>query len=360
MKNSFYMTTIIWKYIRLKEANYITSEGVNYVKKFWISVLCIVSVLMLLAGTGIAAEKYIIKIGNVTAPDHPLNLAFENMAAIMNEKSGGRIEAKVYPSAQLGNLRALAEGLQLGTIEMGTQSPGGLASFMPLMGVLELPYIYRNNEHVYKTVDGPIGQELNEKLRAKTGIRILGYWMNLYRNTTNSKHPISVPDDFKGLKIRVPETKTVMDTIAALGGNPVPMAFGEVYTSLQQGIIDGQENPLSIIWASRLYEVQKYLSLTGHVYSPVVIMISDAFFTKLPEDLQKIVVEAFEEVRPNARKTVEDQEAEITENLKEKGMIVNTVDPAPFQEKMDTVYSDFIKSAGDEAKEYIKKIQEVQ
>ncbi len=320
--------------------------------------VCVVGVLLSVAFPA-AAEKYVIKIGNVTAPDHPLNVSFEKMAAIMNEKSGGRIEATVYPSGQLGSLRALAEGLQLGTIEMGTQSPGGLASFLPLMGVLELPYIYRNNEHVYKTVDGPIGLELNEKIREKTGIRILGYWMNLYRNTTNSKRPVVLPDDFKGLKIRVPETKTVMDTIAALGGNPVPMVFGEVYTALQQGIIDGQENPLSIIWASRLYEVQKYLSLTGHVYSPVVIMISDDFFKKLPEDLRKIVVEAFEEVRPAARKMVEDQETELVVQLREKGMEVNPVEPEAFQAKMGGVYDDFVKSVGKEAQEFIDRIKDV-
>lgn len=307
-----------------------------------------------------AADKYVIKIANVTAPEHPLHLSFEKMAEIMNERSGGRIEATAFPSAQLGNLRAISEGLQLGTIEMGTQSPGGLASFMPLLGVLELPYIYRDNQHVYRTVDGEIGQELNDLFREKTGIRILGYWMNLYRNTTNSKKPIVKPEDFKGLKIRVPETKTVMDTIAALGASPVPMTFGEVYTSLQQGVIDGQENPLSIIWASKLYEVQKYLSLTGHVYSPVVVMISDQFYNSLPEDLQEIVLQAFEEVRPTARQMVEDQELEILKNLKDKGMEINDVDKAEFAEYMSSIYDEFIKANGAIAGEYIERIKNIQ
>jgi len=321
-------------------------------------VLCIA--LALLSAPLCAAEKYVIKIANVTAPEHPLHPSFEKMAEIMNERSGGRIEATAFPSAQLGNLRAISEGLQLGTIEMGTQSPGGLASFMPLLGVLELPYIYRDNQHVYQTVDGEIGQELNELFREKTGIRILGYWMNLYRNTTNSKRPIVKPEDFKGLKIRVPETKTVMDTIAALGASPVPMTFGEVYTSLQQGVIDGQENPLSIIWASKLYEVQKYLSLTGHVYSPVVVMISDQFYNSLPEDLQKIVVEAFEEVRPTARQMVEDQEIEILKNLKDKGMEINDVDKAEFAEYMSSIYDEFIEANGSIAGEYIERIKNLQ
>ncbi len=328
-------------------------------KKCFILSVVVVLALSLFALTASAADKYVIKIANVTAPEHPLHVGFEKMASIMNEKSGGRIEATAYPSGQLGNLRAISEGLQLGTIEIGTQSPGGLASFMPLLGVLELPYLYRDNQHVYNTVDGEIGQELNELFREKTGIRILGYWMNLYRNTTNSKKAIVKPEDFKGLKIRVPETKTVMDTIAALGASPVPMPFGDVYTSLQQGVIDGQENPLSIIWASKLYEVQKYLSLTGHIYSPVTIMISDQFYNSLPEDLQKIVVEAFEEVRPEVRKMVEDQEQKLLENLKNQGMEINEVDKSEFAEYMGSIYDEFTKANGKTAGEYIERIKTV-
>ena len=328
-------------------------------KKCFILSVVVVLALSLFALTASAADKYVIKIANVTAPEHPLHVGFEKMASIMNEKSGGRIEATAYPSGQLGNLRAISEGLQLGTIEIGTQSPGGLASFMPLLGVLELPYLYRDNQHVYNTVDGEIGQELNELFREKTGIRILGYWMNLYRNTTNSKKAIVKPEDFKGLKIRVPETKTVMDTIAALGASPVPMPFGDVYTSLQQGVIDGQENPLSIIWASKLYEVQTYLSLTGHIYSPVTIMISDQFYNSLPEDLQKIVVEAFEEVRPEVRKMVEDQEQKLLENLKNQGMEINEVDKSEFAEYMGSIYDEFTKANGKTAGEYIERIKTV-
>jgi tripartite ATP-independent transporter DctP family solute receptor len=322
------------------------------------ALIFILAALIAVSGAFAADNRvYVIKIANVTATDHPLNIAFENMAKLMNERSGGRIQATVYPGSQLGTLRTISEGLQMGTIEMGTQSPGGLASFWPLMGVLELPYMYRSNQHVYNVMDGPIGQELNEAFRAKTGIRILGYWMNLYRNTTNSKRPITKPEDFAGLKIRVPETKTIVDTIAAFGGNPVPMAFGEVYTALSQGIIDGQENPLSIISASKLNEVQKYLSLTGHVYSPTVVMISDEFWKKLPADLQKIITQAFEEIRPVARKTVEDQEKSILVDLKAKGMQINEVDPSLFQAKLGPLYDAFIKANGKTAQDYMDRIK---
>lgn len=328
-------------------------------KKVFILFVIATLVILALSLPAIAKDKYVIKIANVTAPEHPLHVGFEKMASIMNDRSEGRIEATAYPSAQLGNLRAIAEGLQLGTIEIGTQSPGGLASFMPLLGVLELPYIYRDNQHVYDVVDGEIGKELNELFRKKTGIRILGYWMNLYRNTTNSSKAIVKPEDFKGLKIRVPETKTVMDTIAALGASPVPMPFGDVYTSLQQGVIDGQENPISIIWASKLYEVQKYLSLTGHIYSPVTIIISDQFYENLPEDLKKIVVDAFEEVKPEVRKIVEDQEKELLQKLKDNGMEINEIDKSEFAEYMGPIYDEFIKTNGEAAEEYIERIKKV-
>jgi tripartite ATP-independent transporter DctP family solute receptor len=314
---------------------------------------------LLVSSTAFAADTvYKIKIGNVTAPDHPLNVCFEKMADLMREKSGGRLDATVFPSSQLGSLRAISEGLQMGTIEMGTQSPGGLASFMPLYGVLELPYVYSSNADVYKIVDGPIGREIDETFRKKTGIRVLGYWMNLFRNTTNNKHAILKPDDFKGLKLRVPETKTVMDTIAALGASPVPMNMGEVYTSLSQGIIDGQENPISVIWASKLYEVQKYLSLTGHIYSPTSVMISDQFYEELPEDLQRIIVESFEEIRPIAREMVERQEGELIEKLKENGMEVNEIDVAEFRTLIEPLYKQFIDANGPEAADYLKRIQD--
>jgi tripartite ATP-independent transporter DctP family solute receptor len=306
-----------------------------------------------------AADKvYKIKIGNTTDPDHPLNVCLEEVAKLMREKSGGRLDATVFPSSQLGSLRTITEGLQMGTIEMGTQSPGGLASFMPLYAVLELPYLYSSHADAYKIVDGPIGNELDEMFRKKTGVRILGYVLNFHRNVTNSKRPIKHPEDFKGLKLRVPETKSIMDTITLLGATPIPMGFGEVYTSLSQGIIDGQENPVSVIWASKLYEVQKYLSMTGHAYSPAVVTISDQFYESLPEDLRKIIMESVVEVRASTRETVEKQDRDLAVQLKEKGMEINEVDVTEFRKLMEPLYKTFVDENGPEAAEFLKRIRE--
>jgi tripartite ATP-independent transporter DctP family solute receptor len=300
-------------------------------------------------------KTYTLRIGNVTAPDNPLNLAFEKMAAEMNEKSKGRFQAKVYPSGQLGNLRSMTESVQMGTLEMATQSAGGLAAFYGPMGVLELPFTYKSSAQVYQVVDGPIGKELGEQFLQKTGIRIVGYFYCMLRQVTNNTRPVQAPADLKGLKIRVPETPTVKMAIEAAGGNPVPMVMGEVYTALQQKTIDGQENPLDVIWASKLYEVQKYLSMTGHVYSPVLIMINEKLYQGLPADLQKILNESAANASAWLRDFNEKSQSELAQKLQEKGMQINTVDQEPFRKLMVNVWDDFsTKNPG--SKKYLDDI----
>ncbi|MDR0562768.1 MAG: TRAP transporter substrate-binding protein [Spirochaetaceae bacterium] len=303
-----------------------------------------------------SAKPIALRIGNTTAQDHILNITFEEMAKAINERSGGRIEATVYPNGQLGTLRTMTEGLQLGTLEMATQSPGGLASFWPTIGVLELPYMFQTNQEVYDVLDGDVGQELNKKFLEKTQIRILAYWMNLVRQTTNSKRPIKTADDFKGLKLRVPETKAIVEAFRGLGASPTPMPFGDLYTGLAQGTVDGQENPSSIIYASKLYEVQKYLSLTNHVFSPVVVMISEDFYKKLPEDLRNIINEEVLAARSRCRPISERMDDELTEELK-KYLEVNTVNTTGFRELAQPAYDDIVKTAGQEAKDYIARIE---
>ncbi len=329
-------------------------------RKLTILILAVfVTVVAVVSSTSAADKVFTIRIGNVTPPNNPLHQAFEKMAAEMNEKSDGRIKATAYPSGQLGNLRSMTESVQMGTLEMATQSAGGLAAFYPAMGVLEMPFAYRSHEHVYKVVDGPIGQELNEKFREKTGIRIVSYFMNLYRHVTNNVRPIMTPDDLKGLKIRVPETPTVKMAIEAAGGNPVPMVWGEVYPALQNKTVDGQENPIVIIWASKIYEVQKYLSLTGHIYSPTLIMINDRFFQSMPTDLQEIVVTAAKNAAAWNRQELEKMEAGLLVKLKEKGLEINEVNQEPFRKMMTSAWDQLLEKAP-ETKVYLEQIEKTQ
>jgi TRAP-type transport system periplasmic protein len=326
--------------------------------KMFIIAITLIFFGMAVAPYGFASDKtYTIRIGNVTPPNNPLHQAFEKMAEEMNDKSNGRIKATAYSSGQLGNLRSMTESVQMGTLEMATQSAGGLASFYPPMGVMELPFAYRSHQHVYNVVDGPIGQELNEKFRQKTGIRIVAYFMNLYRHVTNNVRPINTPADLKGLKIRVPETPTIKMAIEAAGGNPVPMVWGEVYSSLQSKTIDGQENPLVIISASKIFEVQKYLSLTGHVYSPTLVMINDNLYQSMPQDLQNIIDTAAKNAAEWNRAELEKMEAELLVELENQGMQINEVDQKPFRDLMTPAWNQLLEKTP-EAKVYLDRILE--
>ena len=326
-------------------------------------VLAMVMVLALLAGCGEKKEEakaeetvYTLRIGDVTAPGHPLCTTLEEMAAAINERSGGRIQATVYPSSQLGSLAAMTEALQNGTLEMCTQSAGGLGSFYPAIGVLELPYLYNSHAEAYKIYDGEIGQELAQKFLDATGVRLMSYWMNFFRHTTNNVRPITCVEDFQGLNLRVPETKTVMGCMKAFGANATPMAVGELYTALQQGTMDGQENPLSVIYANKYQEVQKYLSLTGHVYSPITIMVAEEWYQALPEDLRTILDEEVAAGQTRAREASEKNDADTIALLEEAGMIVNEVDTTGFREAVQVVYDDIIAETP-EAADYIARIE---
>ena len=332
----------------------------NSVRRISSLVLAIAMLCTFLSFTALAddGKVYKVRFGNTTAPSDILNVSFEQMADKIRERTNGRLDITVYPSGQLGTLRTMTEGLQNGILEMSTNSAGGLAGFLPLMGVLELPYLYNSHQQVYEVVDGPIGQELDKKFLETTGIRILGYWENMLRQTTNNVRPINKHEDFKGLKLRVPETKTVMDTIAALSAIPTPMAFGEVYTGLSQGTIDGQENPGTIIDSAKLYEVQKYLSLTAHIYSPVVVMIDDIYYQALPEDLRTVLDEEVKNFQEVCRSEAERLDAELLESLKDK-MEVNEVDTTGFREIVQPAYANLIATVGQEATDYIARIEEI-
>ena len=304
----------------------------------------------------VAAKEY--RSADVHPEDYPTVMAVKFMSDYIKQKTNGKDSIKVYTGNQLGGEKDTIEQTKLGGLDLVRINVAPMNNIVPETMVPTMPFLFRSKEHMRKVLDGPIGDEILKAAEAQ-GFVGLAFYDSGARSLYTVKKPVKSLADAKGMKIRVQQSDLWVSLLQAMGANATPMPYGEVYTALQQGIIDGQENPLSIIWASRLYEVQKYLSLTGHVYSPVVIMISDAFYNSLPEDLQKIVVEAFEEVRPVARKMVEDQETELVEQLREKGMEVNTVEPEAFQAKMGGVYDDFVKNVGKEAKEFIDRIKEV-
>jgi len=290
-------------------------------------------------------EPIVLKFGHVLAPDHPYNLAAEKFKEILESTAPEPVEVEIYHSAQLGSERDLTEGLQLGSIDLAIV-PGTIGLFEPLMKVLDLPYIFRDRDHAYKVLDGEIGQQLASKLPEKN-LRLLAYWENGFRHITNNKRPIQKPEDLEGIKIRVPENTTYVDTFNNWKANVVTMAFGELYTALQQGTVDGQENPLALIATNKFYETQKYLSLTGHFYGPAQLLISEVTWKKLSPAMQEAVQKAAIEARDYERQLLIDREAEYLQQLKNEGMEVNEVDIDAFMESVKPVWDKYRAEFGD-------------
>jgi len=206
----------------------------------------------------------------------------------------------------------MVEGLQLGTIDLVVTSTGPLGGFVSKMFVVDLPFLFRDREHAYKVLDGPIGRELMDAFSAK-GIKGLAFWENGFRQITNNVRPIEKPEDLKGIKLRTMENKVHLAAFRAFGASPTPMAWSEVYTALQQKTIDGQENPVAIIYHQKLVEVQKYLALTRHFYSPTPLLMSLKAFNALPQDTQKIMADTALECATYERNLLRDSLAAASE-----------------------------------------------
>jgi len=298
------------------------------------------------------AQSWTFKLGDATAPDHAYNVGARKYAELVAQRTGNRVKIDIYPATQLGSERDLVEGLQLGTVDLVVTSTGPLGGFVPRMFVVDLPFLFRDKAHAYKVLDGPIGKSLLEPFAAK-GIMGLAFWENGFRNITNNVRPIEKPEDLRGIKIRTMENKIHLASFKAWGASPTPMAWGEVYTALQQKTIDGQENPIAIIYTAKLYEVQKYLALTGHFYSPSPLLMSLKAYNGLPRDIQKIMLDAAIECATFERNLLRDEEARQITELKGRGMQVTTPDKKPFQDAAASVYREFEAQFG---KDLIDKI----
>ncbi len=277
-----------------------------------------------------------------TAPaDHPYTLGMIRYAELLKERTKGRVAIQIHHSRELGDERQVVEGLQLGTIHLTVSSTGPLGGFVPEMNVVDLPFLFRDADHAYKVLDGEIGRDLLTKFDA-VGIKGLAFWENGFRHITTSKKPIREPGDMKGLKIRVMENKVHQAAFRQLGADATPMAWGEVFTSLQQGLLDAQENPIPIIYTFKLNEVQKYVSLTGHVYSPAPLLMSKKTWDRMPADIQKVMADTALEVAKYQRGLIREQEQKQVGELKAKGMIViENPDRAAFREAMKPVFEQF-------------------
>jgi len=293
--------------------------------------------------TGPAMAKVTLKLATVTPPHHAYNEGAREYARLVAEATKGEIEIKVFPGGQLGKgERELLEGMQLGTIDLAVLSTGPVSNFSPDMGVLDLPFLFVDNDNVDAALDGPVGRKLLSQLES-AGFKGLAFMENGWRNFTNSARPLNQPGDFKGLKFRTMENPVHLASVRELGAQATPMSWGEVYTSLQTKVIDGQENPIAIIHSTKMSEVQKYLTLSGHFYSPAPLVMSLRKFNSLKPELQTILMETAVEAALFQRNLIRDSEVEMLKELEAWGMTINTVDKAIFENAMSSVYDRFLK-----------------
>ncbi len=303
-----------------------------------------------LAPSGAYARNY--KLGHVGPPTHPYNLGSLRFAELVKERTNGKIVIDVFPSSQIGNERDLIEGLPLGTVDFVLTSTGPMASFEPKYGAPDLAFIFRDLPHAYKVLDGPVGKELFQALEP-LGIKGLAWFENGFRQITNSKRAIKTVDDLKGLKLRTMENPIHVAFFRQLGVDPTPMAFGEVFSALEQKVVDGQENPVGVLIPTKFYEVQKYLAMSGHVYTAVPLLVSLHLFESFTPEEQKILLDSAKEAGAYERKLLADQEKEGLVKLEELGMIITYPDRDKLRKATDPVYKKFEKSIG---KDLIQKI----
>ncbi len=279
-----------------------------------------------------------LKLASLTPMSHTYNQGASKFAELVKERSQGRIQVTVYPDGQLGKgERELLEAVQQGTIDVYVGSTGPIGGFNLGIGILDIPFLFNDYGHVDRVLDGPIGQRLLDDLE-KAQFKALAFWENGFRNLTNSRRAVRVPDDARGLKIRTMENKMHMAAWAAVGANPVPMAFGEVYGALQQKILDGQENPVAVIHSVKLNEVQQFLSLTQHVYSPAVLIVSLKTWQSIPKADQEMLLNTAREVASYQRGLGRDVEERQIAELSERGMSVEkTIDKAAWRSAMQPV-----------------------
>src|SRR5436309_15380275 len=295
-----------------------------------------------------------LKMNISVAQNSHYGVAIDAFAREVEKRTNGRYKIQNFYAGALGAERESIEGIQLGTLDLTMTSTGPVPNFVPDVAILDIPFLFHDYAHARAVLDGPIGQELLTKFQAK-GMVGLAWAENGFRHMTNSKRPVNVPDDLRGLKMRTMENPIHIEAYRQFGILPTPMAFTEVFTALQQGTVDGQENLLSVITAAKLEQVQKYLSLTGHVYSPALILMSKAQFDKLsPADQQAFIDAAKEAVKAN-RARIDDDEKRAVGELRAKGMaVVDTLDKSKFQTALTPVYADFAKKFGQENIDRIK------
>ena len=296
---------------------------------------------LVLMGAMPALAQTEVKLGHVGEPGSLFQKSADEFAKRANAKLAGKAKVVVYGSSQLGGDKEMIQKLKLGTLDMALPSTV-MSSEVDLVGIFEMPYIVKDREHM-KRIEKDVFWPMLEPAIEKKGLTVLAVWENGTRHITNNKRPIRVPDDLHGIKLRVPEGKWRVKMFQAYGANPSPMTFSELFTALQTGVMDGEENPLTQIYSAKLQEVQKYLSLSGHVYTPAYLTVGTTHWKTLPADVRKVLEETAKETQAFVYQTAAKDEEDLLGKLKQAGMQVNDVDKDAFVKASTSIYDEFSK-----------------
>jgi tripartite ATP-independent transporter DctP family solute receptor len=293
----------------------------------------------LLAITGFASAQTIkLTLAHGNPPDNPRHIASIRFAETVKAKTNGRVEIQVAHSAQLGDDAAMVTALRSGTLDFSANSQGAVSSTVPEFAALGMPFLFADVQKAWTVMDGSIGKELGDKAAAK-GMILLGLWDNGIRQMSNSKRPIKSPADMKGLKMRTPPDAVTVDIMQSMGADAQQIKFSELYVALQQGVVDGQENPLTNIASAKLYEVQKYISLSGHKYESTPFLMSKHTWDRMTPADQKVVTEAATEATQLQRRLNKEVDDKLVVELKAKGVQIDTIDRKAFIDACAPVYT---------------------
>ncbi len=323
-----------------KAARTVTLQPLQF-KRRMLAASLILAAGALLAGPRPAHAQTEIKLGHVGEPGSLFQLSADEFAKRANAKLAGKAKVVVYGSSQLGGDKEMIQKLKLGTIDMALPSTV-MTSEVDLFGIFEMPYIVKDRAHMGR-IEKEVFWPAIAPLAEKKGLKVLAVWENGYRHITNNKQPIKGPADLKGIKLRVPEGKWRVKMFQEYGANPSPMKFSELFTALQTGVMDGQENPLTQIYSAKLQETQKYLSMSGHVYTPAYLTVGTKRYNALPDDVRKILEDAAKETQAFVYEKAAKDDTDLLAKLKQGGIQVNEVDKNAFIAASKPIYEEFGK-----------------
>ncbi|QHT48008.1 DctP family TRAP transporter solute-binding subunit [Bacillus sp. SB49] len=306
-------------------------------------------------------DTYEIRVAHLVSEEQSTHVALESFIDRVEDRSDGRLKIEAYPNGSLyGSDREAIEAVQMGNLEMTIPAVAPLSGFNSKFMVFDLPFLFKTKEAAYSALDGELGQSLLSDLEDE-GFKGLAFGENGFRHMTNNKGPIESPEDLEGLKLRTMENPVHTDTFNALGANASPFAFGELYTSLQQGTYDAMESPISLIYTNKFYEVQDYLTKSGHFYAATILLMNKDFMDDLPEDLQTILEEEAETYRDEQRKIASEQDEEWVKELEKEGVKINELTDEQkdaFIEATKSVYTDYEDEIGKDLIEQAKAANE--